>query len=423
MEILLIGLSHKTAPVEVRERLYFDERGLGEPLRALCANSGIEEAVILSTCNRVDVVVRAEASEKGAEALKGFLASYHGVVPQELELYLYHLDGEEAVRHVFRVCCGLDSMVMGEPQILGQVKDAYEVARQVKATGLVLNQLFSRAFRIAKRARTDTAIGRSAVSVGYAAVELAKKIFGSLDGKLALLVGAGEMCELAAKHLLKSGVKSVFVSNRTFARAVELANVLHGNAIRFEHLLDEMPHADIVISSTGAPHYVIRKEDVQRAIRARKNRPMFFIDIAVPRDIDPEVNDIENVYLYDIDDLQGVVDANLLERQREAQKAEEMVSTEVADFMAWLNARGVVPTIVTLREKFDEIRAREVERVLAKYNGLSPQEAEAVKYISFSLTNKFLHAPTTELKRMADAGERDDLIWVLKKLFRLDSPE
>lgn len=423
MQILLIGLSHKTAPVEVRERLYFDERGLGEPLKALCANSGIEEAVILSTCNRVDVVVQAEASEKGAEALKAFLASCRGVAAQELEPYLYRLDGEEAVRHVFRVCCGLDSMVVGEPQILGQVKDAYEVARQVKATGLVLNQLFSQAFRIAKRARTDTAIGRSAVSVGYAAVGLAKKIFGSLDGKLALLVGAGEMSELAAKHLLKSGVKSVFVSNRTFARAVELANVLHGNAIRFEHLLDEMPRADIVISSTGAPHYVIGKGDVQRAIRARKNRPMFFIDIAVPRDIDPQVNDIENVYLYDIDDLQGVVDANLLERQREAQKAEEMVSTEVADFMAWLNARGVVPTIVCLREKFGEIRAREVERVLAKYNGLSPQEAKAVKYISFSLTNKFLHAPTTELKRMADAGERDDLIWVLKKLFRLDSPE
>jgi glutamyl-tRNA reductase len=338
MHILIVGLSHKTAPVEIRERVAFAPTAMEKPLHELSALSAISEGIIISTCNRVELCAVSREPEVGVAQLKRFLSDYHGIFPDELYPHLYEYQGEEAIRHLFRVASSLDSMVIGEPQILGQIKTAYGYGSEFKTAGLILNRFFHKAFSVAKRVRTETDIASNAVSVSFAAVELARKIFGSLEDKTVLLIGAGEMCELAARHFVNNGASSVLVTNRTFERAEKLAAEFGGRAIAFDDFPYHLQQVDIVLTSTGAPNFILGPKKVEEVLRQRRNKPMFFIDIAVPRDIDPKVNSLDNVYLYDVDDLQGVVQANLKERHKEAKKAEGIIDQEIGQFHRWLSS-------------------------------------------------------------------------------------
>lgn len=424
MEIIVVGLSHKTAPVEIREKVAFAADCLHEALRAVQGLPSLHEAVIVSTCNRVEVYAASRSREVGVEALVAFMADYHRIPLEDLRPHLYVHAGTDAVRHVFRVASSLDSMVVGEPQILGQVKDAYEAATEGSATGLVLNRFMHKAFSTAKRVRTETRIAQSAVSVSFAAVELARKIFGSLEGKQVLVVGAGEMCELAATHLVENGVSGVQVTNRTLARAEALAERYEGRAVPFEEFTYHLPEVDIVIASTGAPHFVVEVEHVRAAMKVRKQKPMFLIDIAVPRDIDPRINDLPNVYLYDVDDLQGVVDANRKERAKEAEKAEQIVGDEVESFLAWLKTLEVTPTIRELRGRFDAIRRTEVEKTLKAFgDNLTKKQEKSIEAMSQAIVNKILHEPTLYLKRLADEPEVDFSVDAVRRLFGLGEEE
>jgi glutamyl-tRNA reductase len=420
--IVIVGLNHRTAPVEIRERLAFPADTIGHALRGLVEHEEIVEGIILSTCNRVEVCVLAGGeSYKGASAVKEFLSATHGIARDELNGYLYHYEGEEAVKHLFRVSSSLDSMVLGEPQILGQVKDAYGYAAEFRTIGPILDKFYTKAFSVAKRVRTETKVASSAVSVSYAAVELAKKIFGNLKDKTAMLIGAGEMCELAARHLLSVGVKRILVTNRTFERAVKLAGEFDGIPVRFDELLSHLKMADVILSSTGAPHFILKKEDVEEVIRIRKNRPMFFIDMAVPRDIDPDANQIDNVYVYDIDDLNNVIETNLEERQKEAARAEEIVSAEVRNFLRWLEAQQVTPTIVLLRRKFEEVKNAEVAKAIAMLGPEDPKTKKVVESLASSILNKVLHPPITALKKDVDGRDVTELVATVRELF--DLPE
>ncbi len=420
MSLLVVGLSHKTAPIEVRERLAFPEKKLEEPLLQLKAQSGVRENVLLSTCNRVEIYSNVQEASSGEFLLKEFMASYNQIHLSEIDDHFYSYREADCVRHTFRVASSLDSMIVGEVQILGQLKDAYAMARRYDCTGPILNQLFERAFFVAKKVRSETGIAENAVSVSYAAVELAKKIFGDLSDKSIMLIGAGEMAELAARHLVSQGVKAVVVSNRTFHRAVELAKELNGSAIRFEHFMDELIGTDIVISSTGAPHYIIKKDNMKKAMRARKNKPVFFIDIAVPRDVEPEVNSIDNVYLYDIDDLENVIQHNIKERKREARKAENMLKEEVEKFMRWQASLDVVPTIISLRERFEAIRTDETRKMLSRLNNLSREEQKSIEAMTSAMVNKILHHPTICLKKSGNDEKSVELVHMVRRLFNLD---
>jgi len=420
--IVIVGLNHRTAPVEIRERLAFPADTIGHALRGLVEREEIVEGIILSTCNRVEVCVLAGVeSYKGATAVKEFLSAYHGIARDELNGYLYHYEGEEAVKHLFRVSSSLDSMVLGEPQILGQVKDAYGYAAEFRTVGPILDKFYTKAFSVAKRVRTETKVASSAVSVSYAAVELAKKIFGNLKDKTAMLIGAGEMCELAARHLLSAGVKGILVTNRTFERAVKLAEEFDGMPVRFDELLSHLKMADIILSSTGAPHFILKKEEVEEVIRIRKNRPMFFIDMAVPRDIDPDANQIDNVYVYDIDDLNNVIETNLEERQKEAARAEEIVAGEVRNFFRWLEAQQVTPTIVMLRKKFEEVKNAEVAKAISMLGPEDPRTKKVVESLASAILNKVLHPPITALKKDVDGRDVTELVATVRELF--DLPE
>ena len=417
MELSLVGLSHHTAPVEVRERLHFPEKDLPAALHHLRELEGVEEAIIFSTCNRVEVLARLTDGAEPLPLVAGFLSETRRVGRDAFEDSLYHHRQREAVRHVFRVAASLDAMVVGEPQILGQVKAAYATARAVGTLGGVLDEVMTHAFAAAKKVRAETGVAAAAVSVSYAAVELAKKIFGSLEGKKVFLIGAGEMCELAAEHLVEAGATSVFVANRTHARAQELAARWGGEAIRFDDLLNHVSQADIVISSTGAPVCVIRKEHGLRFLAERKNRPMFFIDIAVPRDIDPELNTLDNIFLYNIDDLEQVVAANRRERERESVRAEEIVEREVDRLLSRLKSLELKPTIVALQEKLHALRQQELER--ARLNGLSAEQRAAVDEMSRSLVNKILHMPLSQLKRLPQQPDGLRLVEFVRQLFQL----
>ncbi|HVP43444.1 MAG TPA: glutamyl-tRNA reductase, partial [Terriglobales bacterium] len=330
MKLRLIGVNHRTAPVEVRERFAIPESRLPDALQSLCKYPGISEGLILSTCNRVEFLAH---PENGSEAdLRGFIRQYFSVDPTDFEKYLYEYHDDDAVRHIFRVASSLDSMIVGEPQILGQMKDAYTAARSVGAVNSRLDALVTRAFAVAKRVRSETQIGTSAVSVASVAVELAKKIFGELSGKVVYLVGAGKMSELAARHLLAHGAEQIMVANRTYQKAQDMAEAFGGQAVLFEQLYDTVDKADIIISSTGAPHFIFRREHGEAFLHRRKNRPMFFIDIAVPRDIDPEMNKLDGIFVYDIDDLQQVASRHIDDRRREADRAEAIVTDEVHRF-------------------------------------------------------------------------------------------
>ncbi len=420
-KIVLVGLNHRTAPVEVRERFALEKSG-EHPLAVLKRElPEAEEALFLSTCNRVEFLLVSRDPEKAVRGLKEFLARRTGLPIAQFEPHLYLYENREAVRHLFRVASGLDSMVLGEPQILGQVKEAYREAVEHRTTGPILNRLLHKTFSVAKRVRTETGIGSHAVSVSYAAVELAKKIFGSLKGKIALLVGAGEMAELAAQHLLSAGVSKMLVANRTLSRAIELAERFQGEAYGLEELSDCLLKTDIVISSTGAPGYVITREMVKPLLRRRRLRPLFFIDIAVPRDVDPAVNELENVYVFDIDDLKQVVAENLGRRQREALRAEKIVEEEVLKFERWLRELAVYPTIKALREKAEAIRKRELERTLSRLD-LSPEDREAIEILTEAIVHKILHDPITYLKSGYHREGREAIITV-RRVFNLDQDQ
>lgn len=419
MKFLLAGLNHKTAPVEVRERLAFEEKALPEALGRLKQRPGLLEGMILSTCNRVEVAVTAEDQTDSDTAVEGFLAESRQVDRAWVSPYLYKLGGSDAIRHLFRVASSLDSMVVGEPQILGQLKSAYALAKEHGAMSGFLDLVLTRAFNVAKRVRTETDIGESAVSISYAAVELAREIFGSLQGKKVLVVGAGKMAESALRHLKRAGVSEMMVTNRTRARAEELAGEIGGRVIEYERFLESVPEVDIVIASSGSPTYILTREQVRAAVARRRNRPMFLIDIAVPRNVEPEVNQVDNVFLYDIDDLGKVVDTNLKGRLEVAQQAEDIIREEVERMMLRLKTREVAPTIVSLQEQLEQWRRGEIDRQRSKLGPLTAQQEEAIEAITRGIVNKIAHGPITELRKQAADPSGIHLMSTIRRLFRL----
>ena len=415
MKFAITGLNHKTAPVEVRELAAVPDAALPERLRALRALPGVHEGLILSTCNRVELALALEDSRDPSD-ITPCLFGING--HRDLDSHLYTHQGSDAVRHLFRVASSLDSLVVGEPQILGQLKDAYSRAKELHALGPFLDPILTRAFSVAKRVRNETDIGESAVSVSYAAVELAREIFGDLKGKKVLLLGAGKMSALTAKHLRRSGTAEIYVANRTPGRAFQLASEFGGSVIEWTSLPTSLPAMDIVIASTGASHYVISEAVMRQVINARRQLPMFLIDIAVPRNIEPSVNRIDNVFLYDIDDLQQVVDRNLVARQSAAQDAQRIVEEEVEKLDLRLKGRGAAPWIVALQAQLEEHRAFEVERQRAKLGPLSAQQEEALEALTRGLINKIAHGAIAELRRGAAAAD-DAAIEQIKRIFKL----
>ena len=403
MRFQLIGVNHKSAPLEVRERLAIPESRLPDCCRYLTAYPGVEEGMVISTCNRVEIVAH---TTNGSADLRGFLHDHFHLTADELDAHLYEYREKEAVRHLFRVASSLDSMVVGEAQILGQVKEAYATARAVGAVRGQLDQLFSRAFAVAKRVRTETAVGSSSVSIASVAVELAKKIFGTLEGKTVFIVGAGKMSELAARHLMAHGCASIFVANRTYERAIGLAQRFNGQAIKFDDLYNTCDRADIVITSTGSAQPIFLRAHGQRFMERRRNRPMFFIDIAVPRDVDPSMDQVEGCFVYDVDDLQQVAAAHLADRGRESAAAEAIVSREVELYLERINSRDAVPAIVALQNSAESIRQSELERTAARLAAtgaaLTPAQQSAVEALTRSLTAKLLHPQLTALRKKTE---------------------
>jgi len=420
VHIVAVGLNHRTAAVEVRERLAVPDSALPEWLEGLRRQPGVLGCLLLSTCNRTEVYASLTAREEGLRSLLHFLAARAGLEMPLLKKYLYILHGNDAVRHLFRVAAGLDSMILGETQILGQVRRAYQVACDGGATDPLLNTLCRHAIGAGKRVRTETGIDQHPVSVSYAAVELAKKILGGLEGRLVLIIGAGKMGELTARYLVENGVAGVIVSNRSFDRACELAERFGGTAVRFDVLLDYLPRADIVISGTAATHYVIRYPEMARAVALRGGAPIFLIDIAVPRDIDPEVKNLPGVVLYDIDDLHKVVDHNLAVRRRAAAAGEIIVEEEAARFMTWYRTLAVVPTITALRRWADEIKESEVRRALNRLGNPSEREANVIRALAHGIVNKLLDRPVRCLKEKAAGADAKALVEVVHELFDLD---
>ncbi len=419
--IVDIGMNHKTAPVELRELVAFGGHNIDEVMNSIGSIQDIKESMVLSTCNRVEILFTTDKEKEAKESVIEFLSHVSGIKKEELGSTLYIYDNEEAIRHIFRVGASLDSMIVGEPQILGQVKEAYRIAVNHKSSSVILNRLMHRTFSLAKKIRTETDISGSAVSVSFAAVELGKKIFGDLQGKEVLLIGAGEMAELAATYLLNNRIAKILVANRTFSRAVELADHFHGKAISFEEISDQLLVVDVVITSTASPEPVISLNQVKNTMRRRKNRPLFFIDIAVPRDVEPQVNGIENVFVYDIDDLTGIVESNINKRKGEAVKAERMVDQEVIKFSEWFKTLDVVPTIVALKDKCENIRQMELKKTLSSLDDLTPEQRKGVENLTISIAKKILNDPIVLLKKKEDRTSRNLYLDIARKLFNLDS--
>jgi glutamyl-tRNA reductase len=403
MTLTLVGVNHKTAPIALRERIAISREDLAETTRALAAVEGVTECMIVSTCNRVELLAAVESPEID---LTGFLHQHFGLERALLEPHIYQQRDRDAVRHLFRVAASLDSMVVGEPQILGQVKEAFAVARAAGTVAGQLEHLLQSAFAAAKKVRTETEIGSSSVSIASVAVDLARKIFGSLQGRTVFLVGAGKMSELAARHLLQQGAGAILVSNRTQDRARRMADQFAGRVIPYEQLYDAASESDIVISSTGAPHPIFRREHGQAFMQRRRNRPMFFIDIAVPRDVDPAMGTLEGIFVYDIDDLQAVAAAHLAERTRQASDAETLIAGEVERFHQRQRTVNVAPAIVALQRQAEEIRLAELRRVQARLGGLSAEQVAAVEALTRGLVNKFLHPPMQALKQAARESDQ-----------------
>jgi glutamyl-tRNA reductase len=380
----------------------------------------MSEAILISTCNRVEILMATEDKSNAVNAVKIFLSEFKNLPADGFEKVLYVHEGDDAVRHIFRVASSLDSMVVGEPQVLGQIKEAYQVATSNNTSGVLLNRLLHRTFFVAKRVRSETGIGDYAVSISYAAIELGRKIFGSLEEKKVLLIGAGEMAELAVEHLIRNRSGKIFIANRTFERAVKLAKKFKGEAIRFEEIVDSLQLVDIIISSTGSPDYVVTPAQVKGIMRSRRNRPLFFIDIAVPRDIDPEIHRLTNSYVYDIDDLKGVVDENIEGRKREAIKGERIVDEAVIRFRQWYENMDVVPTIVALRDKLDGIAEAELNKTLRSLTNLSDDDCQAINKMTNAMINKILHDPMLLLKSNGHHQDKTVYIDIARKLFKLD---
>jgi glutamyl-tRNA reductase len=414
-ELVLLGINHNTAPIEVRERLAIPADRLADATRSLLSAPGIREGLILSTCNRVELLtVQEKGTEAGHPNLLRFLDEYFAVPAATIQPHLYEFREREAVRHLFRVASSLDSMVVGEPQILGQVKESYTISKEVGGVSNSLEKLLQSAFTAAKKVRSETQIGSSSVSIASVAVDLARKIFGSLAGKQVLLVGAGKMSELALRHLIQHGATNLFIANRTLARAERIAASLQApgistEVIAFEDLYAQAQRADIVITSTGSSAQLFGRSNGQHFIQRRRGRPMFFIDIAVPRDVDPRMNEVEGCFVYDIDDLQQVAQANQASRSREAAAAEQIITAEVARYQQRLQSLDAVPAIRALQAHAEELRQAELVRIAPKLAGLSPTEQAAVEALTRSLTNKFLHAPLLAIRAAAEQGNREEL--------------
>ncbi|MFN8544009.1 MAG: glutamyl-tRNA reductase [Candidatus Binatia bacterium] len=420
--IVLVGVNHRTAPVEVREAIAFQNGRLEAALQVLVELPGVAEGAILSTCNRVEVVACGSDPAVVAEALPDFLAQEHGLARPALAPHVYTHVGRAAVRHLFRVAASLDSMIVGEPQILGQMKEQYQLAVAVGAAGRILHRCFHKSFSVAKRVRTETAVAEKAVSVGSAAVELARGIFDTLQDKTVLLIGAGVMGEIVARQLLVQGVGSLVVVNRTFDRGVELARTLGGMPVPFERLARTLPQADLVVGAAGGDGFLLTAETVTEALRLRRRRPIFLIDLAVPRCFDPEINALDGAYLYDIDDLEGVVEDNRGARAGEAAKAERIVESEVDAFWRWYGGLDVVPTIVALREHLETIRQGELARHLSLLGAFDPSQRAVVERVTQAIVNKILHGPISTLKRQR-TGQGDTLyLEAVRRLFRLGEP-
>jgi glutamyl-tRNA reductase len=415
MAILVVGLNHKSAPVEIRERISFGPDILAGALRSLTAEPGIGEGIILSTCNRTEIYCTVEP---GADSpVETWLGRFHGLDPERISAYLYHHMDAQAVSHLLRVASGLDSMVLGEPQILGQVKAAFQSACDCAAAGKLLGRLFQHTFSVAKQVRTDTAIGTSPVSVAFAAVSLARQIFSDLSHQTVLLIGAGETIELAARHLHQHGVGRIIVANRTVERAHELAIQFGGFAIALTELAEHLSEADIVISSTASPLPVLGKGTVERALKRRKHRPIFMVDIAVPRDIEPEVAELNDIYLYTVDDLQGVVDDGMRSRKEAAEQAEEIISYHCEEFLAWVRSLDATLLIQDYRRRAESVRDEVLARALRLVENGRPPE-EALSFLAHTLTNKLLHAPSARLRRAGREGE-GELLKAANELFEL----
>lgn len=417
--LLIVGVNHKVAPVEVREKLAH-KTGCENPVVEIKTIPGCRECCFLGTCNRVEVICSSSSPEITAQAVRQHLFAGSGLSDDEIQRYSYLHVGGQAVHHLFRVAASLDSMIVGEPQILGQLKKAYRAAADMQTVGPVLNRFINKSFSVAKRVRTETNIGSSAVSISYAAVQLAKKILGSLSDKRVMLVGAGEMAELAAEHLIAQGIAGVVVANRTLDRAIGLAQRFNGTAVSLEGLAAELENVDILISSTGAAGLVLMRDDVKPIMRQRMNRPLFLIDIAVPRDLDPKLNDLDNVYLYDIDNLKDVVEVNKSERNKEADNASRIVEEETGKFQQWLDGMDVTPTIVALRQKADSIRLSEVEKTLGHIKDITPKQAKAIEVLASSIVNKMLHHPITFLKTKTENEDQTQKLEMTRRVFGLD---
>lgn len=419
MSVLTLGLSHNTAPLAVRERLVLPVERLESALRAIASMPSVDGAAILSTCNRTEIYCESPASTQ--DQLLTWIADHQGLSVDDFRPYLYRHTGSDTIRHMFRVACGLDSMILGEPQILGQMKSAYQAANEAGTLGKVLSKLFHHTFAAAKKVRTDTAIGSSPVSIAFAAVRLAQRIFDNLSEQTAVLIGAGETIELTARHLAENRIGRIIIANRTFDRAHALAVRFDGYAITLEELPRHLAEADILVSSTASPLPILGKGSVESAVKARKHKPMFMVDLAVPRDIEPEVGQLPDVYLYTVDDLRDTVEENLKSRQEEAKKAEEIIDIEVAHFLAWLRAQGVSSTIRDFRTQAEVLRDASLAKALrALRNGKSAEES--LQLLAEGLTSKLLHLPSSQI-RMAGINERPDLVAAARELFQLKDPK
>ena len=420
MNLILVGISHKTASIELREKLAIPQDRIPEYLRDLIAHEEIQEALILSTCNRTEMYAFCEDVPRGIAFLKDQFKNLSSNLGEEATAFLYVHEGREAMHHFFRVTSSLDAMVVGEAQILGQVREAYVLAEETGTVGPFLNYLAPRAFHIAKKVRTETEIARHPISMSYVAVQLAEKIFGDLSEKKVLLVGAGEMMQLAAIHFQERKIAGLYVTNRTRDHADKFAKEFHGTLLPFDNFISSMGDVDIVMTSTGAEAPLITERDVQEVMKRRKNRPMFFIDIAVPRDVESKVNDVANVYLYDMDDLQEIINENLGARQKEAARAEEVVKKELEGFLDYLRQKSMAPTIAQLAQKFEDIRQKEADKLLSKSLNWTEEQKKAIEEGTRSIANKILHGPIVTLKKEGILDEGSRMIDFIKRLFHLD---
>jgi glutamyl-tRNA reductase len=425
MNLVVVGISHKKAPLELRERFVLNETNIPEALRRLQSEPEIEEAVVISTCNRVEFVLVAFEKQDGMAGFRRFAESFYGVRFDDFaECFHVHRE-DEAIRHLFRVASGLESLIVGEPQVLGQVKQAYFVAKEAETCGNALESLFHRVFNTAKRVRTETHVAEAPVSISSAAVEMAERTFGGLQDKSVLIIGAGQMGELAARHLVSSGISTILVSNRTHTHAVALAQELRGLAVQFSEIWQAMQTVDIVISSTGCPHYIITHEDMARLMAERNGRPIFLMDIAVPRDVDPAVRDVLGCTLVNIDGLEEVTHHNLHQREKAMEAADRILDEEMELFRTRQQQLNVVPTIVRLKQRVEEIRQSEMKRMRRTFGELTPDQEQALEALTHGLVNKILHTPFTQLKQAAGRPDRSEFIDVVRTIFHLqeNSPD